>query len=169
MRGACSPFFENPPSGSDYPDCMPRHRSALVSVTLTAMALAVNGCALQATSPVTDQQARVRFLTLLNDAQTLIGGEWSVMDDPTPRDCVIPLGVSGERYPALRVGDPPSAVDAAASRVEQAWQLAGITVTRTTIGEVVEVKGESGDGELIVLRVSDSASTLLGESECRPR
>lgn len=149
---------------------MRRHRSVLVLAALSAMVTTsvLSGCAVQATTSVTDQQARDRFVTLLNDAQALIGGDWSVMDDPTPRDCVIPLWVAGERYPALRVGDAPDGVGVAAERVEQAWQLAGLRVTRTEVGEVVEVKGESVDGELIVLRVSESASTLLGESECRP-
>lgn len=149
---------------------MRRDRSVLVCAALTALVITPTliGCSVQPATPVTDQQARDRFVTLLDDAQALVGGGWSVMDDPTPRDCVIPLWVSGERYPALRVGDAPAGVGAAAERVENAWQLAGMQVTRTEIGDVVEVKGESVDGELIVLRVSESASTLLGESECRP-
>ena len=34
-------------------------------------------------------------------------------------------------------------------------------------GDIIEVKAETSQGELLVLRLSASASTLLGESECR--
>ena len=144
---------------------LPRSLSLALALSLP---IAMGGCAVVAPTPVTDQQARDRFLTVLDDAQTLVGGDWTLMDDPTPRECVIPLGVAGERYPALRVGDAPAGVADAAERVEQAWTTAGMRVTRTELGEVFEVKGESAAGELIVLRVSDGASTLIGESECRP-
>ena len=133
-------------------------------MTLPALA----GCAVQDPTPVTDLEARDRFMTVLDEAQDLVGGDWDVRDDPTPRECVIPLWIPGERYPALRVGDAPASVSAAAERIEQAWNDAGMRVTRTDIGDVIEVKGESAEGELVVLRVSASASTLLGESECRP-
>lgn len=142
-------------------------RVALVLVGAVAV-VALAGCAVQDPTPVTDLEARDRFLTVLDEAQELVGGDWDVRDDPTPRECVIPLWIAGERYPALRVGDAPASVSAAADRIEQAWSGAGMRVTRTDIGDVVEVKGESAEGELVVLRVSASASTLLGESECRP-
>lgn len=128
----------------------------------------MGGCAVQPITPVTDTEAHDRFLTELNETQLLVGGEWKVLDDPTPRECVIPLWVSGQRLPALRLGDAPVQPTFAADRVEEAWKEQGMNVTRTDIGDVIEVKGESGNGELLVLRVSASASTLLGESECRP-
>lgn len=139
-----------------------------VTVVACAIVLALAGCAVVPVSAGSDSEARERFLALLDDAQALVGGDWQVRDDPTPRECVIPLWVSGERYPALRIGDAPAAPSAAAERVERAWSDAGLRVTRTDVGDVVEVKGETADGELLVLRVSESASTLLGESECRP-
>ena len=140
--------------------------TALLAVVLATLAL--TGCATHDATPVSDTEARDRFLAVLDETQNLVGGEWDVRDDPTPRECVIPLWVSGERYPALRVGDPPASVSAAAERVEQAWSSTGMRVTRTDTGDVIEVKGESLEGEIIVLRLSGSASTLLGESECRP-
>ena len=140
--------------------------TALLAVVLATLAL--TGCATHDATPVSDTEARDRFLAVLDETQDLVGGEWDVRDDPTPRECVIPLWVSGERYPALRVGDPPASVSAAAERVEQTWSGTGMRVTRTDIGDVIEVKGESLEGEIIVLRLSGSASTLLGESECRP-
>lgn len=143
-----------------------RRVASLGAVTLLMTAL--TGCAVQSPTPVSDLEARDRFLSVVDEAQAVIGGEWDVQDDPTPRECVIPLWVVGERYPVLRVGDPAASVSAAAQRIEQAWGDAGMRVTRTDIGDVIEVKGESADGELVVLRLSESASTLLGESECRP-
>lgn len=139
-----------------------------VTVVACAIVLALAGCAVVPVSAGSDSEARDRFLALLDDAQELVGGDWQVRDDPTPRECVVPLWVSGERYPALRIGDAPAAPSAAAERVERAWSDAGLRVTRTDVGDVIEVKGETADGELLVLRVSASASTLLGESECRP-
>lgn len=150
----------------DYPE--PMRRRFVTTLTVATVALGLTGCAVQSSTPVTDLEARERFFSVLDEAQQLIGGDWQTMDDPTPRACVIPLWVAGERYPALRLGDAPRSVGAAADRVETAWNDAGMRVTRTDIGDVVEVKGESAEGELVVLRVSESASTLLGESECRP-
>ena len=129
----------------------------------------LSGCAVQQPTAVTDAEAHERFLDALDETQDIVGGEWEVLDDPTPRECVIPLWVAGERYPALRLGDAPVLASVAADRVETAWNEHGIRVTRTDIGDVIEVKGETPEGELLVLRVSESASTLLGESECRPR
>ncbi len=144
------------------------HRRSVVPIAAVLIATAMSGCAVQSPSSVTDLEARERFLEVLDEAQRLVGGAWQNMDDPTARECVIPLWIAGERYPALRVGDPPASVAGAADIIEQAWDDAGMRVTRTDIGDVIEVKGESAEGELVVLRVSDSASTLLGESECRP-
>lgn len=148
-------------------------RAPFVAVTaLGAVALltvGLSGCAVQQSTPVTDAEAHDRFLAALDDTQSIVGGEWEVLDDPTPRECVVPLWVAGERYPALRLGEAPVLASIAADRVESAWNEQGIRVTRTDIGDVIEVKGETTDGELLVLRVSESASTLLGESECRPR
>ncbi len=148
------------------------HRRTLQPLVVAAVGLlmvGVTGCAVQQPTPVTDSEARDRFFAELDAAQTIVGGEWQVLDDPTVRECVIPLWVTGERYPALRVGDAPTLASVAADRVEEAWNDAGMRVTRTDIGDVIEVKGETTDGELLILRVSESASTLLGESECRPR
>lgn len=150
----------------DYPERM--RRRTVTTLAVAAVMIGLSGCAVQASTPVTDLEARDRFLSVLDDAQQLVGGEWQTMDDPTPRACVIPIWIPGERYPALRLGDAPASVDAAADRVELAWSDAGMRVTRTAIGDVVEVKGESTEGELVVLRLSASASTLVGESECRP-
>lgn len=147
-----------------------RPRVAATALCVVAMlTVGLSGCAVQQATPVTDAEAHDRFLSALDDTQGIVGGQWEVLDDPTPRECVIPLWVAGERYPALRLGDAPVLASIAADRVESAWNEQGMRVTRTDIGDVIEVKGESAAGELLVLRVSENASTLLGESECRPR
>jgi len=156
--------------GAGYPEFMQRPTRGVATPLLAAGLLVVSlaGCAIQPASAVTDDEARDRFFGALDETQTLVGGQWQVLDDPTARECVIPLWVAGERYPALRVGDAPLSVVLAADRVETAWNEQGMRVTRTDVGNVVEVKGESSNGEVMIFRVSDSASTLLGESECRP-
>jgi len=145
------------------------HRRVVMFGTMACAVIVLAGCTVQQSTSLTDLQARDRFLAIIDEAQMLVGGEWTTMDDPTPRECIVPLWVTGERYPALRVGDAPRSIAAAAERIEQHWTDAGMRVTRSDVGDVIEVKGESDDGELVVLRVSESASTLLGESECRPR
>lgn len=145
------------------------HRRILVLAATSALAVSTAGCAVQPPTSVTDTEAHERFVAVLDDTQGVVGSGWRVLDDPTPRECVIPLWVSGQRYPALRIGDAPAHAGRAADQVEAAWNDRGMRVTRTDVGDVIEVKGESADGELYILRVSENASTLLGESECRPR
>lgn len=136
---------------------------------LAALALlGLSGCALEGPSEVTDAEARERFVAVLDATQRTVGGSWQVDDDPTPRECTIPLWVAGERYPALRVGDAPRDVQRAADAVEQSWLDDGMTVERQTVGDVLEVSATSEHGEVFILRLSDSAATLQGESECRP-
>lgn len=132
------------------------------------MLLGLAGCALESPSEVSDTEARERFIAVLDDAQSAIGGQWQVDDDPTPRECTIPLWVAGQRYPALRVGKSPRSPERAADAAEQAWIDDGMRVERQTVGDVLEVSATSDHGELFILRVSESAATLQGESECRP-
>jgi hypothetical protein len=142
-------------------------RSGFGIVAVTAL-LVISGCAVQASSPVSDDEARERFVEVLNETQAVVGGTWSVRDDPTPRGCIIPLWVDGQRFPALRIADAPDPNAHSVDRVEQAWRDDAMAVTRTEVGTVTELKGESATGELYLFRVSGSAMTLSGESECRP-
>lgn len=139
-------------------------RASLAALMLLGLA----GCALEQPSDVSDSEARERFIAVLDEAQAAVGGQWQVDDDPTPRECTIPLWVAGQRYPALRVGEPPRSPERAADVVEQAWRDDGMRVERQTVGEVLEVSATSEHGELFILRLSESAATLQGESECRP-
>ena len=137
-------------------------------IVAAATLVMLGGCAVQAPSSLSDSEARDRFVALLDETQSVVGGDWSVRDDPTPRECIVPLWVPGERYPALRLADAPFSIEITADRVESAWNAHELTVTRTEIGDVVELKGESSHGEIVLFRVSDSAMTLTGERECRP-
>lgn len=137
-------------------------------IVAAAVLVMLGGCAVQAPSSPSDAEARERFVALLDETQSVVGGDWSVRDDPTPRECIVPLWVVGERFPALRLADAPFSIELTADRVESAWEAHELTVTRTEIGHVVEVQGESADGEILLFRVSRNAMTLTGESECRP-
>ncbi|MER3389074.1 MAG: hypothetical protein RJQ01_03490 [Microcella sp.] len=145
-----------------------RSRFGIVAAAAVFGVAALGGCTLQTPSAVEDEEARERFVALLDDTQAAAGGSWSVRDDPTPRQCVIPLWVSGERFPALRLADGPASPTRAADRVEEAWREQGLEVTVMEVSNVIELKGESTVGELLLFRASDSAMTLTGESECRP-
>lgn len=145
-----------------------RSRLGIVAAAAALGVAVLGGCTLQAPSDVGDDAARERFVALVDDTQAAAGGSWSVRDDPTPRECVIPLWVSGERFPALRLADAPVSPTRAAERVEEAWREHGLAVTVVEVTDVIELKGESAVGELLLFRVSDSAMTITGESECRP-
>lgn len=143
-------------------------RPAFLGPVAAMMLLGLSGCALESPSEVSDTEARDRFIAVIDETQRTIGGDWQVDDDPTSRECMIPLWVSGHRYPALRIGEAPASVERTADAVEQAWRDDGMSVERQLVGDVVEVSATSEFGELFILRVSESAATLQGESECRP-
>ena len=145
-----------------------RSRFGIVAAATVFGVAALGGCTLQAPSGVEDEEARERFVALLDDTQAAAGGSWSVRDDPTPRECLIPLWVTGERFPALRLAEAPVSPALAADRVEEAWRAHDLEVTLTEVSDVIELKGESAQGELLLFRASDSAMTLTGESEGRP-
>ncbi|MGY6496666.1 MAG: hypothetical protein ACXIUP_00400 [Microcella sp.] len=137
--------------------------------TVAAAALLLSGCALAPTTDVTDQQARDRFIAHVDTAQGAAGGSWETKDDPSPRECTIPLWVTGARIPALRTGPAPAdGLEAAAGRMQRHFTDAGMRTTVSEIGDVVEVRAETPAGELLLFRVSETAMTITGESECRP-
>ncbi|PJJ71809.1 hypothetical protein CLV46_1362 [Diaminobutyricimonas aerilata] len=137
--------------------------AALLPV-LVASAL-LGGCS--APGGLDPAEARDRFTTVLDDTQNEVGGEWENVDDPTARNCTIPLFVDGTRYPALRLADAPRDASEAAAAVTEYWQGLDYRVDSTAVGDVTELQG-SGRGEVLVFRVSDDGMTLQGESECRP-
>jgi hypothetical protein len=143
-------------------------RASACALVAVAMAFTASGCAVSDGSGATSDAARQSLLSTLDSTEDLLGGEWDNQDDPTPRGCVIPLWTDGELYPALRVAQASRQPDAAVDAVTDYWTEAGLAVATTTVGDVLELQGESEFGQILVLRVSAEAMTLQGESECRP-
>ena len=141
-------------------------------VTLAAAAaavLCVSGCVVAPGSGVTPDEARDRFLGVLDSTQEAVGGSWENHDDPTARNCTIPLWVEGIRFPGLRLGEAPDSPKSALETVEQHWEAHDVASERTEVGDVTELRGSSATGDLYIFRASEDAMTLQGESECRPK
>ena len=139
---------------------------------LTAAAVAVlclSGCAVAQGSGATPDQARERFIGVLDSTQDALGGPWENRDDPTPRNCTIPLWVEGVRYPGLRLGEAPESPEAALDTVERHWEMLDVAAERAEVGNVTELRGSNPSGDLFIFRANDDAMTLQGESECRPK
>ena len=131
--------------------------------------LCLSGCVVAQGSEVTPDEARDRFIGVLDSTQDALGGPWENRDDPTPRNCTIPLWVEGIRYPGLRLGDAPESPEAAIDTVEQHWETLEVASERTEVGDVTELRGSNHSGDLFVFRANADAMTLQGESECRPK
>jgi hypothetical protein len=131
-------------------------------------ALSLSGCAVDAGSGRSAEEAGDDFRQVLDDTQQLVGGEWEVRDDPTPRGCSIPLWVEGDRYPALRIGTLPTTAAQLLTLVEEYWGGLGYAVESATVGEATELQAVGQHDETFIFRVSDNGMTLQGESECRP-
>jgi hypothetical protein len=142
--------------------------------TLASLAAALtlagsgSGCALGSGNGITAEAARTSLYATLDETQDRLGGQWDNQDDPTPRGCSVALWSEGEMYPALRVGTPPERPEYAVESVSAYWDGLGLVLSTTDVGDVVELQGESDEGEIVILRVSAEAMTLQGESECRP-
>ena len=141
----------------------------VIAPILALATIGLSGCAVTSGSGLSAQDAGEAFRQVLDDTQRAVGGQWEVHDDPTARGCIIPLWVEGERYPALRIGTPPTAANTALDLVEEFWTELGYAVASTQVGDATELQTTGDHGESLIFRVSDSAMTLQGESECRPR
>lgn len=141
---------------------------ALLLPTIALTLAGLSGCALDQGSGLAADEARDSMYEVLLATQVMLGGSWTIQDDPTPRGCVIPLWVEGTQYPALRLGSAPIDADRAAERAREAWSELGFEISRTDVADIVEIKGTRPLGQLLILRVGDDSMTLQGESECRP-
>jgi len=146
---------------------MPSRGLGVVCAIALAL-LVLSGCAIQPGSGLSASQTRVQFYAALDETQVAVGGTWDVLDDPTARGCVIPLWVEGEKFPGLRIGPAPRDPQATANEVYAAWRARGFSVVRSRIGEVIQLQARGDHDELLLFRVSATAMTLQGESECRP-
>jgi hypothetical protein len=141
---------------------------ATAVVFAAAVATTTTACALSSGSGSSSETAQKSLYSTLDNTQDLLGGTWDNQDDPTPRGCVIPLWSDGELFPALRVGEAPTRTTVAVDAVSTYWTDLGLSLVITNVGDVVEIQGKSDLGEKLILRVSEEAMTLQGESECRP-
>jgi hypothetical protein len=141
-----------------------------IAALLVAALLAVGlgGCALNGGSGSSAIAARESLYDVLDATQAALGGAWDNQDDPTPRGCVIPLWKNGTQYPALRVGPAPQNAKTAVAKVSRLWRNRGFSLTTAVVGHVIQVQGKNKVSALLILRVSDEATTLQGQSECRP-
>jgi hypothetical protein len=142
-------------------------RTMLIAAAVTVLSL--SGCVVAPGSGVDADAARERFISVLDSTQEALGGPWENRDDPTARNCTIPLWVEGIRYPGLRLGEEPESPAAALDTVEQHWETLEVAWERTEVGDVTELRGSNPSGDLFIFRANDDAMTLQGESECRPK
>ncbi len=119
-------------------------------------------------SGATPEQARERLLEVLDETQDALGGDWANLDDPTPRNCTVPLFADGIQYPALRLSGAPGSRAGALETVRDLWQHEGYSIEQNHVGDVRELTAHNDAGDLFIFRVSAEAMTLQGESECRP-
>ena len=108
--------------------------------------------------------AEASFSDVIAETQGIVGGTWDVQDDPNSRGCLLPSGAAGRSTSALRIGAPSSVI----APVTAYWEGLGYTVVQLEIGPVTQLLGTTDAGQQLILRVSDRATTLQGESECRP-
>ncbi len=150
-----------------------KSRNLLVAVAAAVLGitgcLGLTGCVVAPGSGVTPDEARERFIGVLDSTQDALGGSWENSDDPTARNCTIPLWVEGIRYPGLRLGEAPGSPREALDVVEEHWGTVQVTAERTEIGDVTELRGTNRSGDLFIFRANADAMTLMGESECRPK
>ena len=139
------------------------------AVLCGAACLGLTGCAVAPGSGVTPDEARERFIGVLDSTQETLGGSWEKSDDPTARNCTIPLWVEGIRYPGLRLAKATGSPKEALDTVEEHWESLDVTSERTEVGNVTELRGTSRSGDLFIFRANADAMTLMGESECRPK
>jgi hypothetical protein len=144
-----------------------KSRTMLAAVAVVALSL--SGCVVAPGSGATPEEARERFVDILDSTQDVLGGAWDDRDDPTPRNCTIPLLVEGIRYPGLRLSEAPDSPERALSMVEKHWKTLELTTQRTEVGDVTELNATSPAGDLVIFRANSKGMTLQGESECRPK
>lgn len=110
-------------------------------------------------------QARADFYAAIDETQRIVGGQWDDRDDPNSRGCVLAGGGAGRAYSALRLAPPTASADT--GLLAAAWEDSGYTVEQLQIGPVTQLTASGDMSELLILRLSDRATTLQGESECR--
>ena len=138
-------------------------RAVAFTAAVTAISVAcLSGCA---TTP-DSAHSRTKFYKFLDSTQVLVGGDWDVRDDPTPRSCDLSIGGAGRTYPGLRIGSRPDSDSVALDAVREAWEDDGFAVEASEIGQSTELKGVGNRGELVMFRIGVGGMTLSGMSAC---
>ncbi len=144
-------------------------KSRIMLAAVAAAILCLTGCVVAPGSGAAPDEARERFIGILDSTQAALGGAWEKRDDPTARNCTIPIWVAGVRYPGLRLGEAPESPREALTTVEKHWESLEVTSERAEVGDVTELRGTNTAGDLFIFRANAEAMTLQGESECRPK
>lgn len=134
-------------------------------MALPVALLAAAGCVAEE-EPMSAEQLRDRFATLVEQTQDVAGGTFDVQDGTTPLHCDLPDGGDGRSYGFNRLGPPPDDVEAVVETVRELWEGLGYSVRETTVGPVVELATRTEDDAPIVFGASENAVGVRGESAC---
>jgi len=118
---------------------------------------------------ITPQEARATLTSLLDDTQSLIGGEWNVHDSPSPVPC--PRGGAAEpgvAFTGHRTLDGGGGFADIAAPTTALWEAAGLRVGRTAVGPFDVLRGvhPSDPAFTAELRVGARSTMLRGQSPC---
>lgn len=154
---------------------MPAGRRVRLGACLIAplALLALAGCASSGSS---DDHQRAVAVQLMEEAQTEIGGSWTVADGGAGV-CALPGGGRGTSFPLRRTGPavPVHEQQATIDRIEKDWSAAGlgpVAVTRPTASGITSIvvrypsSGVTADGFFIQASVSVAASSVRSRSGC---
>lgn len=127
---------------------------------------------------MTPGDAVAEVQTLLDSAQSAIGGHWESRESGA-EDCALPDGTTGARFAlgATGPGLPAAELTTAVASVTSAWSDAGfapvvkelapvngVTATQVSYPE----SGEGVDGLYLRLRITESGSALDAQTRCVP-
>jgi hypothetical protein len=139
------------------------------AVGLVALALIVTGCA--AAEPADTQspeQSQDHLLSLLDDVQTQIGGEWTNEDSPSPRGCQLAGGAEGVTFTGTRTLEAQAVTDAQVDDLVAYLSDQGFDAGRSSVGVLVDVLAVDPDDEtsFVEVRIGDQSTQLKGQAAC---
>jgi hypothetical protein len=154
-----------------------RRGSPIAAVVICA-ALLLTGCANTSNDPTMDHtEAHDELDALLVAAQNAMGDEWEISDSGA-ESCTLPSGQTGARYVLARFGTglPKDHQQPVIDNIVAALNEATFTPTvstRTESGvEVTEISypetGKGVDGLFVQVNISETRSSVLGQTRCVP-
>jgi hypothetical protein len=151
-----------------------RVRNAATGVVVTALLL--TGCTSTEKDPAMNHtEAWAELDAVLTAAQNAVGGEWEIADSGAEA-CTLPSGETGARYVLGRYGaglpkdQLQPVIDTIAAVLDEATFTPTIS-TRTESGvEVTEIgypeTGKGVDGLFVEVNISETRSSVLGQTRC---